>query len=147
MSSAHIDGSGTRALTFTMNDVARTSAQFATKTDDDLQVSVGSDNGVFEFCVPAEFVTIERIEIAGSGIDYLRIGVRHGVNGRYSKTDPGGHGWPHASISARKGIPRQHADAPAVELGNLADILGAVDSAPLPTAADPALEKHEDRSV
>ncbi len=123
MSSVHIDGSGTRPLTFTMNDPARTSAQFSTKPDDDLSITLSGANGVLDMVVVPSLVEVERIEDG----DYTRLRLRiiGGISGAvFTKLDPeGSTGWPHASIGARKDAPRQLADAASVQLGTLADLI------------------------
>lgn len=130
MSSVHIDGSGARPLTFTMNDSARTSAQFSTKPDDDLSVQVGGENGQLEFVTLARLVTLEQLDADGyEPGTFVRLTVDGRLHGRFTKIDPEKHGWPHATISARKGI-----DQPSISgltavrpAGSLAEVLAVME--------------------
>lgn len=109
MSSIHIDGSGSRGLGLTMNDPVRTSAQFATKPDDDVTITTGSGGGgrgELRVTLPRS-ARLVRLAKPDSD-DYTLAVIVPGGSAQMRLTNPqdgsGGTAWPHVSVSAKKGI-------------------------------------------
>lgn len=107
MSSHHVSVSGSRALSTTVNDPARTSAQMPSKQGDLANVTIQSFREI-DLVLPAKGVTVERFKDEdGSVVQVLKVKIPEGYNenalvGLTVEALPGKTGYPHTSVSVRK---------------------------------------------